>query len=123
MTVAIVAAAILAVLVFGLGFNVSRLRGITAKAGGTQLPTDPSDRLFIAIRAHGNAAEYVPRDARRNALGSSGSNMLRTKSASATSSTCTKSSSSNCPPIARTHCSCSGEVAVPQIAYFRTRRV
>lgn len=60
MTVAIVAAATLAALVFVLGFNVSRLRGITAKAGGTQLPTDPADRLFIAIRAHGNAAEYVP---------------------------------------------------------------
>jgi uncharacterized protein len=60
MTVAIIAAATLAVLVFVLGFNVSRLRGITAKAGGTQMPTDPTDRLFIAIRAHGNAAEYVP---------------------------------------------------------------
>ena len=27
---------------------------------GNQMPTDPADRMFIAIRAHGNAAEYVP---------------------------------------------------------------
>src|SRR5688572_6916793 len=46
--------------------------------------------------------------------------MFRTKSASAMSSTRTNSSSSNCLPIACTHSSCSGEVAVPQIAYFRT---
>ena len=32
------------------------IRGAT----GVQLPTDPADRMFIAIRAHGNAAEYVP---------------------------------------------------------------
>ena len=24
------------------------------------MPTDPADRMFIAQRAHGNAAEYVP---------------------------------------------------------------
>ena len=60
MTIAIVCTAILAALVFILGFNVSRLRGVTAKTGGSQLPTDPADRLFIAIRAHGNAAKYVP---------------------------------------------------------------
>jgi uncharacterized membrane protein YecN with MAPEG domain len=60
MTTAIIATAILAVLVFLLGFNVSRMRGVTAKAGGSQLPTDPSSPLFKAIRAHGNAAEYVP---------------------------------------------------------------
>lgn len=60
MTIAITCAAILAALVFALGFNVSRMRGVTAKAGGSQLPSDPADRLFIAIRAHGNAAEYIP---------------------------------------------------------------
>ena len=60
MTVAIIGTAVLAALVFVLGFNVSRMRGVTAKAGGQQLPTDPSDPLFKAIRAHGNAAEYVP---------------------------------------------------------------
>ena len=27
---------------------------------GNQMPTDPADRMFIAQRAHGNAAEYVP---------------------------------------------------------------
>ena len=27
---------------------------------GNQMPTDPADRMFIAIRAHGNASEYVP---------------------------------------------------------------
>ena len=59
-TVAITCTAILAALVFVLGFNVSRMRGATAKAGGSQLPTDPADRLLIAIRAHGNAIEYVP---------------------------------------------------------------
>ena len=60
MTIAITCTAILAALVFVLGFNVSRLRGVVGKAGGSQLPTDPTDPLFIAIRAHGNAAEYVP---------------------------------------------------------------
>jgi uncharacterized membrane protein YecN with MAPEG domain len=60
MTIAIVCAAILAAMVFVLGGNVSRMRGVTGKAGGSQLPTDPADRLLIAIRAHGNAAEYIP---------------------------------------------------------------
>lgn len=60
MTIAITCTAILAALVFLLGFNVSRMRGVTAKAGGSQQPTDPADRLLIAIRAHGNATEYVP---------------------------------------------------------------
>src|SRR5574340_787261 len=49
--------------------------------------------------------------------------MLRTKSASDTSSTATNSSCSNCLPTARTHASWSGDVAVPQIAYLRTARV
>jgi len=60
MTTAVIATAILAVLVFALGFNVSRMRGVTAKAGGSQVPTDPASPLLKAIRAHGNAAEYVP---------------------------------------------------------------
>src|SRR5215510_3419305 len=60
MTTAIVATAVLAALVFLLGFNVSRMRGVTAKAGGSQVPTDPASPLLKAIRAHGNAAEYVP---------------------------------------------------------------
>jgi hypothetical protein len=48
MTIALVCTAILALMLFLLGFNVSRIRGIRAKEGGTQLPTDPADRLFIA---------------------------------------------------------------------------
>jgi uncharacterized membrane protein YecN with MAPEG domain len=60
MTTAIVCTALLAALVFLLGQNVSRVRGVTAKAGGSQLPTDPASPLLIAVRAHGNAAEYVP---------------------------------------------------------------
>jgi uncharacterized membrane protein YecN with MAPEG domain len=60
MTTAITCTAILAAMLFILGFNVSRLRGLRGKEGGTQLPTDPGDRLLIAIRAHGNTAEYVP---------------------------------------------------------------
>jgi uncharacterized protein len=60
MTTAIICTAVLAATVFLLGFNVSRLRGITGKAGGSQMPTDPANPLLIAVRAHGNAAEYVP---------------------------------------------------------------
>jgi uncharacterized protein len=60
MTTAIICTAILAAMIFLLGFNVSRLRGVTAKAGGSQFPSDPASPLLIAIRAHGNAAEYIP---------------------------------------------------------------
>jgi uncharacterized membrane protein YecN with MAPEG domain len=60
MTTAIVGTAILAGMLFLLGLNVSHTRGMTARGGGTQLPTDPTSRLLIAVRAHGNAAEYVP---------------------------------------------------------------
>lgn len=60
MTTAIICSAILAALLFLLGMNVSRMRGVTAKGGGSQMPTDPTSPLLIAIRAHGNATEYVP---------------------------------------------------------------
>ena len=60
LTTAIICTAILAAMLFLLGLNVSRMRGVTAKAGGSQFPTDPASRLLIAIRAHGNAAEYIP---------------------------------------------------------------
>jgi uncharacterized membrane protein YecN with MAPEG domain len=60
MTTAIICTAILAAVVFLLGFNVSRMRGVTDKTGGSQLPSDPTSPLLIAQRAHGNAAEYVP---------------------------------------------------------------
>jgi hypothetical protein len=60
MTTAIICTAILAAMLFLLGLNVSRMRGVTGKAGGSQMPTDPASRLLTAIRAHGNASEYVP---------------------------------------------------------------
>jgi uncharacterized protein len=60
MTAAIVCTAIVAAMLFLVGLNVSRSRGATAKAGGSQMPIDPASRLLIAVRAHGNAAEYVP---------------------------------------------------------------
>lgn len=59
MTTAIICIALLAVLLFVLGWNVSRLRG-TRGDTGEQFPTAPDDSLFVAIRAHGNATEYVP---------------------------------------------------------------
>jgi len=60
MTTAIICTAVLAAMVFLLGANVSRMRGVTAKTGGSQVPTDPASPLLVAIRAHGNATEYVP---------------------------------------------------------------
>jgi uncharacterized membrane protein YecN with MAPEG domain len=60
MTIAIICTGVLAALLFLLGGNVSRLRGAQAKAGRAQYPADEADPLFIAIRAHANAAEYVP---------------------------------------------------------------
>ena len=60
MTIAIICSALLAALVFVLGANVTRMRIVTAKVGGSQQSQDPADRLLIAIRAHGNATEYVP---------------------------------------------------------------
>ena len=59
-TLQIVCLALLGLLVFVLGANVTRHRAIRGKSGGNQQPTDPADRMLIAIRAHGNAAEYVP---------------------------------------------------------------
>ena len=60
MTTAIICTAVLAAMLFLLGLNVSRVRGATARSGGSQMPTDPTSPLLIAIRAHGNATEYVP---------------------------------------------------------------
>lgn len=59
-TLQIVCVALLGLLVFGLGANVTRHRAMTGKAGGNQMPNDPTSPLLIAVRAHGNAAEYVP---------------------------------------------------------------
>jgi uncharacterized protein len=60
MTTAIICTAVLAATLFVLGFNVSMNRGAAHKTGGSQMPTDPESRLLIAIRAHGNAVEYIP---------------------------------------------------------------
>ena len=57
-TLTIVCIALMGVLLFGLGANVTRHRAL--RGGGNQAPTDPTDPLLIAIRAHGNAAEYIP---------------------------------------------------------------
>lgn len=59
MTTATICIALLATLLFVLGWNVSRIRG-TRGDTGEQFPTAPDDALFVAIRAHGNATEYVP---------------------------------------------------------------
>jgi uncharacterized membrane protein YecN with MAPEG domain len=56
MTTAVICTALLATLIFGLGMNVSRVRSRSTN----QLPTQLDDPLFVAIRAHGNATEYIP---------------------------------------------------------------
>ncbi|GHG03119.1 MULTISPECIES: MAPEG family protein [Amycolatopsis] len=60
MTLALICAAVLAALVFVLGGNVTRLRVAGAKTGAPFAPSDPADPLYKAIRAHGNAIEYIP---------------------------------------------------------------
>jgi len=60
LTTAVVGVAVLGAMLFVLGVNVSRMRGVTARVGGSQAPTDPASPLLIAQRAHGNASEYVP---------------------------------------------------------------
>jgi uncharacterized membrane protein YecN with MAPEG domain len=57
-TITVVCIALMGILLFLLGANVTRNRAI--RGPGNQVPTDPSDRLMIAVRAHGNAAEYIP---------------------------------------------------------------
>jgi len=56
----IVSIALMGILIFVLGANVTRHRAIRGKSGEPQMSTDPADRLLIAQRAHGNASEYVP---------------------------------------------------------------
>jgi uncharacterized membrane protein YecN with MAPEG domain len=58
-TIPVVSIALMGVLLVLLGANVTRHRAVRG-ATGNQMPTDPADRMFIAQRAHGNAAEYVP---------------------------------------------------------------
>jgi len=59
-TTVVICIALMGILVFILGANVTRHRAIRGKSGEPQMPTDPADRLLIAQRAHGNATEYVP---------------------------------------------------------------
>lgn len=58
-TIVITCIALMGILLFLLGANVTRHRALRGD-DGPQMPTDPADRLLIAQRAHGNAAEYVP---------------------------------------------------------------
>lgn len=58
-TIPVVCIALMGVLLFLLGANVTRHRAIRGSTGN-QMPTDPADRMFIAQRAHGNASEYIP---------------------------------------------------------------
>ena len=58
-TIPVVCIALMGVMLFVLGANVTRHRAVRG-ATGNQMPSDPADRMFIAQRAHGNASEYVP---------------------------------------------------------------
>jgi hypothetical protein len=58
MDTAIVCTALLGLLLFGLGLLVSNTRVGTRTNFGYK--PDPTDRLYRAVRAHGNAAEYAP---------------------------------------------------------------
>jgi uncharacterized membrane protein YecN with MAPEG domain len=58
-TIPIVSIALMGILLFLLGANVTRHRAIRG-ATGDQQPSDPADRMYIAQRAHGNASEYIP---------------------------------------------------------------
>ena len=58
MTVAVVCIALLGVLIFGLGFAVSGVRGRSETLIGSS--DDPANTLHKLVRAHGNASEYAP---------------------------------------------------------------
>lgn len=57
--VVVTSLALMGILLFLLGANVTRHRALRGDTGNQQ-PTEPDDALLVAIRAHGNAAEYVP---------------------------------------------------------------
>ena len=57
MSVAVLCAALLGLLVFGLGFAVSMLRGRTDTPIG--YASDPTNALHKLVRAHGNTTEYA----------------------------------------------------------------
>ncbi len=56
--VALICAAVLGLLLFGLGMCVSLMRFREGKVSGYE--TDPANLLHRFIRAHANTAEYVP---------------------------------------------------------------
>ena len=58
MSTAVTCTALLGLLLFALGVNVSVTRGRVKKIG--TVPNDPADPLFKAVRAHGNTTEYAP---------------------------------------------------------------
>ncbi|QQD18591.1 MAPEG family protein [Spongiibacter nanhainus] len=58
MSIPLLCIALLVILSFGLGFNVSMARAKTQTNFGYR--EDPEDTLYKAVRAHGNAIEYVP---------------------------------------------------------------
>lgn len=58
MNVAVICIALLGLLVFVLGWNVSRIR--RAMNIGIGYPPDPTHALHKACRAHANAAEFAP---------------------------------------------------------------
>lgn len=58
-TVIVTSIALMGIMLFLLGANVTRHRAMRGDTGN-QAPADPDDAMFVAIRAHGNAAEYIP---------------------------------------------------------------
>ena len=58
MNIAIVCTALLGLLLFGLGLNVSLQRRQNRRSIGHE--TSPTDPLYRAVRAHANTAEYAP---------------------------------------------------------------
>ena len=58
MQVAVVCVALMALLLAGLGIGVSMARGKYAKGIGA--PDDPTHPMLKIVRAHGNAAEWIP---------------------------------------------------------------
>lgn len=58
MSIPLICIALLAFLVIGLGFAVSSSRARTETIYGSS--TDPEDKLYQMVRAHGNTIEYAP---------------------------------------------------------------
>lgn len=58
MSIPLICIALLALLIFALGFRVSMARASTRTMYGYD--NDPQDTLYKAVRAHSNAVEYIP---------------------------------------------------------------